>query len=144
MELISGSLFCRFLLGAWAILCRFSTRVWEGFWALCGESAVGRGLAYLCGVWKNWWHGSVLVGFFLEREGVLSRSWPGSVTWRGLNWLINLPANLLHWLYKKWQDIFEDSFFARLAFEMGDSVPVAVGWFMLLIMNIPYEGWSNS
>lgn len=133
MQVISGSLFCRFFLFLWSGVCR-----------LCEHSVLVRALRALSDLWKRWWHGSAVVRFLFEREGVFTRTWPGSLTCRLFSGLLNLPANLLHWLYRKFKTAFDGSFFASIAFAIGENVPAAIGWFMLLIMNIPYERWSNT
>lgn len=132
MQVISGSLLCQFILLLWRKASSF-----------CSHSVLVRLLRSLSELWTRWWHGSVLVRFFFGREGLFPRVWAQSRTARLLDLLLNLPAALLHRLYRALKPAFDGSFFANLAFSMGDHAPVAIGWLMLLIMNIPYERWSN-
>lgn len=140
MALVSGSLFCQFFL---ALGLAFN-HAWSGsvLRRLC--LPLIRAFRAAAGTWKRWWHGSALVRFLFEREGMLPRAWPGSFCCRALSLLVNLPAALLHWLYLKLRPWFEGSLLCQLLFAMGEQVPIALGWLMLLIMNIDYERWSNS
>ena len=80
----------------------------------------------------------------LCREGVVARAWPDSCLCRLLTCLVNLPATLLHKLYEALRLTFEDSFFARLAFQMGDETAIAQSWVIMLLWIIPFERWNNA
>lgn len=87
--------------------------------------------------------GSRVLGV-LCREGVVARAWPQSLLCRVLTWVVNLPGALLHKLYKALQTLFEDSFFARLAFEMGEETAIAQSWLIMLLWVIPFSHWNNA
>ena len=87
--------------------------------------------------------GSRVLGV-LCREGVVARAWPQSLLCRVLTWVVNLPGALLHKLYKALQALFEDSFFARLAFEMGEGTAIAQSWLIMLLWVIPFSHWNNA
>lgn len=133
MQCVSGSLCGRFILFLWQTLL-----------SVCEGSLLIRVIRAVIGGWKRWWHGSALVRFFIEKEGTFPRAWPNSLSCCLLSFLINLPVAILHWVYLKFKALFEASFFAQLAFGMGEQVPLAAGWLMLLLMNIPYENWNNA
>ena len=80
----------------------------------------------------------------LCREGAVARLWPDSFICRSLTALLNLPGCLLHQLYCKFQVTFEDSFFARLAFELGESTAIAQSWLIMLLWIIPFSRWNNA
>lgn len=80
----------------------------------------------------------------LCREGAAARSWPGSLSCRLLTWVVNLPGFLLRRFYLLLEGTFEDSFFARLAFRLGDETAIAQSWLILLLWIIPYEYWNNA
>jgi len=80
----------------------------------------------------------------LCREGAAARSWADSRTCQALSWLANLPGRLLRKLYLLLEGPLEDSFFARLAFRLGDETIFAEGWLILLLWIIPYEYWNNA
>lgn len=80
----------------------------------------------------------------LCREGVVACAWPDSVLCRLLTWLVNLPGCLLYRLYTAFQPTFEDSFFARLAFAMGEETAIAQSWLIMLLWSIPFTYWNNA
>lgn len=80
----------------------------------------------------------------LCREGVVARAWPDSCLCRLLTALVNLPGWLLHKLYTALPVTFEDSLFARLAFEMGDETAIAQFWCICLLWSIPFAYWNNA
>ena len=127
-----------------SLVCRFVMTCWSWLWAVYDSSYLARFVRWIAEVWKGWWHGSALVRFWFEREGFFPGIWPDSLSCKLLTGLINLPANVLHWIYQRLRKVFDSSFFANLAFEAGESVPIAAGWGILLIMIIPYERWNNA
>lgn len=132
VDTIKESLICCALLKFWTAL----SQAWN-------DSRTGRAIHRFEAWCERGWHGSALVGFF-TREGTLSASWAPSLSCRLLTWLINLPASALHWLYRKLQPYFDGSFFAALAFDMGESTAIAVSWLVALLLSIPYERWNNA
>ena len=80
----------------------------------------------------------------LCREGAVARSWGESGLCRLLTALVNLPGWLLHQLYRLLPVTFEDSVFARLAFEMGHETAVAQSWLIMLLWIIPFSRWNNA
>lgn len=88
----------------------------------------------------RWCNGQVEESRILRplcREGIVARSWKDSFLCRMLSALVNLPGTLLHAWYKAWNLTFEDSFFARLAFDMGDSASIAQFWCIAALWCIP-------
>lgn len=66
--------------------------------------------------------------------------WPGLAGERAVprpHLAVNLPGNLLHRLYTTFQLTFEDSFFARLAFSLGESTAIAQSWTIMLLWVFP-------
>ena len=80
----------------------------------------------------------------LCREGAAARSWPDSQACKLFSRLVNLPGRLLRKFYLLLEGTFETSFFAQLAFRLGDETAVAEGWLILLLWIIPYEYWNNA
>ena len=80
----------------------------------------------------------------LCREGVVAKAWSDSLFCRVLTALLNLPGWLLHKLYTACSSLFEGSFFARLAFSMGDSTSIAQSWLILFLWVIPFDYWNNA
>ena len=117
--------------------------LWTVLLSVYGGSAVHRFLA-AAGRWCNRQVDTSRVLAVLCREGVVARSWPDSALCRGLAWLVNLPGSLLHRLYSAFPRTFEDSFFARLAFSLGESTAIAQSWVILLLWCIPFTYWNNA
>ena len=130
MVIFENSLVGGLLLRLWYVLCRW----YEG-------SAVHRGLTALSRGWTRLFHGSAVMTF-LTRDGTLPRAWRSSLACTVAETVVNLPAALLHWIYRKAKPVFDNSFFALLAFSMGEQVPAAIGWLMAVILIIPYERWD--
>lgn len=118
-------------------------QIWLALLSIYSTSAVHRFLT-AAGAWCNHQIDSSLVLSVLCREGVVARAWPESALCRGLTCLINLPGNLLHRLYTTFQLTFEDSFFARLAFSLGESTAIAQSWAIMLLWVIPFSYWNNA
>ena len=117
--------------------------LWTVLVSIYDDSVVHRVLAGI-GAWCNRQiDGSRVLGV-LCREGVIARAWPESLLCRGLNWIIGLPGALLHKLYQALRESFEGSFFARLAFEMGEETAIAQSWLIMLLWVIPFSHWNNA
>ena len=117
--------------------------LWTVLLAVYDASVVHRLLAGL-GRWCNRLVDESCVLWVLCREGAVACAWPDSALCRVLTWLINLPAQLLHGLYRLFEGTFEDSFFARLAFEMGEQTALAQSWLIMLLWIIPFSHWNNA
>ena len=114
--------------------------------ALCGlydASVLHRLLAGL-GAWCSGQIEGSAVLKPLCREGAMARAWPDSFLCRFLSFLVDLPARLLRRLYRALPVTFEDSFFARLAFEMGEETAIAQSWCICLLWIIPFSRWNNA
>lgn len=99
-------------------------------------TALGRGCNHLID------HSAILA--VLCREGTVARGWKDSRTCRMLSFLVNLPGILLHKLYLALRETFDGSFFARLAFAVGDESAIAQSWVILLLWVIPFTYWNNA
>lgn len=121
-----------YLYHLWTVLC-----------AVYYDSGVHRCLAAL-GNWCNRQIDGSRLLRVLCREGAVARAWEASFLCRLLTGLVNLPAWLLHRLYLALQATFDDSFFARLAFEMGHETAIAQSWLIMLLWVIPFSRWNNA
>ena len=118
-------------------------QLWTALLSVYDGSAVHRILA-AAGGWCNRQIDESRVLRVLCREGAVARAWPDSCLCRLLTWIINLPGELLHRLYTAFQLTFEDSFFARLAFAMGEEAAIAQSWLIMLLWVIPFSRWNNA
>ena len=117
--------------------------IWTMLVALYNASMVRRVLAGIGGWCNRQIDGSRVLGV-LCREGVVARAWPESLLCRALTWAVNLPGMLLRKLYKALETLLEGSFFARLAFEMGEGTAIAQSWLIMLLWVIPFSHWNNA
>ena len=117
--------------------------IWMTLLSIYDDSMVHRVLAVV-GRWCSRQIDESRVLRVLCREGMVARAWPESCLCRLLTWLVNLPGSLLHRLYGTLQATFEDSFFARLAFSMGEQTAVAQSWLIMLLWVIPFSHWNNA
>lgn len=119
-------------------------------WRLCLALAASYKESRLCrilddiGDWCNRQIDTSAVLRVLCREGVVARAWPESLLCRVLMAVVNFPGWLLHKLYTAFQATFEDSFFARLAFQIGEETAIAQSWLIMALWIIPYERWNNA
>ena len=121
----------------------YLAHLWCLLLALYDESAIHRLLVRL-GRWCNGQIDGSRILRPLCREGVVARAWPDSLLCRLLTFVINIPGILLHKLYTALRPTFEDSFFARLAFSMGESTAIGESWFIMLLWIIPFSHWNNA
>ncbi len=132
MSIVKESLLIRLLLSLWQGLCRAYQ-----------ESGLGRLISRFT-VWLSArWEGSFLVHLFYD-ESRFSRSWDYCLLRRVSEWVLNLPLRLVQWVYQKLRRLFEESFFAFLALEVGRESFLAAGWFVALILVIPSKYWNNA
>ena len=117
--------------------------LWTALLSVYDDSVLHRGLAGI-GRWCNRQIDESRLLGVLCREGAVARAWPDSALCRLLTWIVNLPVCLLHRLYNALQGVFEGSFFARLAFEMGEQTAVAQSWLIMLLWIIPFSHWNNA
>lgn len=106
--------------------------LWSMFLSLYDRSALCYALS-VAGSWCGRQIAGSRVAAALCREGLLSRSWESSRLCKCLTYLVNIPVFLLQWLYGKLQGLFDNSFFARLAFQMGQETAIAQSWLILLL-----------
>lgn len=132
MSIVKESLLIRLLLSLWQELRRAYR-----------ESGLGRLISCFT-VWLSArWEGSFLVHLFYD-ESRFSRSWDYCLLRRVSEWVLNLPLRLVQWVYQKLRRLFEESFFAFLALEVGRESFLAAGWFVALILVIPSKYWNNA
>ena len=122
-----------------SLLCGLYLAVREAY----GRSTARRVL-YAFGNWCARQASGSRVLAVLSREGRLSAEWEDSRVCRVLTTAATFPGNLLHRWYLSWEATFEDSFFARLAFDLGDGTAIAESWLIMLLWVIPFIYWDNA
>lgn len=117
--------------------------IWMTICALYDESALHRMLK-AAGKWCNRQIDESSILRVLCREGVVARSWDGSLLCKILTFVVNIPAILLHKLYRVFQRAFDGSIFAGLFFEMGAETSIAESWLIMGLWVIPFTYWNNA
>lgn len=97
----------------------------------------------LFGVLSKKWEESFFVHLFYE-ESALTKAYPTSIFCRATDALLNLPLRELQWFYGLFRKPLQESSFARLGIKIGTEAYVAAGWFIALVMSIPYNAWDNA
>lgn len=118
-------------------------RIWLVVCTLYEESALHRVLKAM-GRWCNRQIDESAILRVLCREGVVARSWGTSLLCKILTFLVNLPALLLHKLYRKFRRAFDESIFAGFFFEVGAETPIAESWLIMVLWVIPFSHWNNA
>lgn len=132
MLILSNSLVYRFLRNLFQVLTAAWTQ--SKFYDLC------RSAANCC---SKALRGSWFVRVVCRQDGAFTRAWPNSVFHRVIHRLLNLPAELLHALFTRSKPLWDNSIFMRLAFFLGENIPVLLSWLLLCFMITPYELWNN-
>lgn len=118
-------------------------RLWLALCTVYGDSALCRALTG-AGRWCNRQVEESRLLRVACAEGVVARSWGESVLCRALTAVVNFPAWLLHRLYTALHRLFDGSFFANLAFEIGAETAIGQSWLIMLLWVIPFEYWNNA
>lgn len=118
-------------------------RLWMALYTIYNASILHRCLVHL-GVWCNRQIDESAFLRVLCREGAVARAWEDSLLCRCLTFLVNLPGILLHRLYRAFEPLFSGSFFAQVAFRLGDETAIAQSWVIMLLWVIPFQRWNNA
>lgn len=118
-------------------------RLWLLLWGVYQESVLGRCIGAISRWCVRQTEESAVLGV-LCREGVVAKSWGSSLLCRAIGGVVNFPAWLLHRLYGVFRRLFDESWFANLAFEMGAETAIAQSWIILLLWVIPFDYWNNA
>ena len=80
---------------------------------------------------------------FFAREGVLSRGFRSSVLVGFAQWLLNLPARLLGWIYRRFQPLWDGSVLLNFIHTCCESSYAVFSWLLLILLVTPQELWNN-
>lgn len=79
---------------------------------------------------------------FLARPGRITGAWEASITCRLLEWIANIVPRFLRWLFHGIYPAMDNSVVFRTVV-IGESIPVLLSWFFLLMMVCPHDYWNN-
>lgn len=89
----------------------------------------------------SWLKGSVICTF-LARPGCITGAWETSVICRLLEWVANVIPTFLRRIFRRFFPVLDNSVVFRTVV-IGESIPVLLSWFFLLMMVCPHENWNN-
>jgi len=90
----------------------------------------------------RWLAGSAAAGV-LYRDGAVVCAWPGSLTAKALDGIVNLPGALVRLIYRPIRGVLESSVFWRAVAWLGESTTVLTGLFLLVMLCVPHDYWNN-
>lgn len=131
MAIVESSIICRFFLSLWAAV----TSAWEDSRVVNALRRFGYGIGVAV-------RGSGLCQF-LWREGILSKSWGGSVTNRALTLILNIPCAICKWLYKAGKSIWDGSLCFRITSAVCGNTFLLLGLFLAVMLMVPHARWDN-
>jgi len=131
MAIVESSMICRFLLGLWSILLD----AWEDSRVGNALRSFGRGVASAV-------RGSGLCRF-LWREGTLSKSWGGSITYMLVTAILNIPCAICKWLYRTGKKLWDGSLCFRAAAWLCGKPFLLLGLFLAVMLMVPHGSWDN-
>ena len=130
-EIIQNSFVCRFFLGIWAVLCKN--------WPESGCAA----LLDRLGNWAKRTARESALCRFLARDGVITRSWEGSLIHRIVDILVDLPGALCRRIYRGGKRLLDESLLFRGLSALGRQMPLLLGAFLIVMLVVPHDYWNN-
>ncbi|HEX2946773.1 MAG TPA: O-antigen ligase family protein [Clostridia bacterium] len=117
------------------ILCSNFSKAWQ-------ESFIAKTLrrfgAFLGRLFSN----SAIVDF-TAREGVVNKGYEGSVLYKAVDGLLNLPQRVLHPLYLKAEAVFAESVAFRVLKYLFGKLHLLTACFLFIALVAPYDYWNN-
>lgn len=115
-------------------------------WAVLCENWPQSGFAKFLDRLEHWvvrGVGESAVCHFFWRDGIVTRSWPDSLTCRVLSWLIDLPGVVCRWLYRVGKSFWDGPAVFRLVGKMGGTFVLPLGLFLMVMLMVPHAKWDN-
>ncbi len=125
-----------------SVILQWFYRVWQILAQAWPESGLYRRLDRL-GVWAGKTAQESRFCRWAGREGVLPASWTGSLTYKLLNTLINLPGAICRWIYRVGQKLWDGSLFFGWLSKLGGALYALVGLFLAVMLVAPHARWNN-
>lgn len=132
MSITESSYVLRFFLALWLGLKNAAANSGVNKLCLGLERGAGRLLS-----------GSALWSF-VWREGVVSRSWSGSLSCRLFTAIVNIPCAVVKVIWQAGRPVWEASLFCRLLTALGGVSFFFLGLFMTVMLMAPHNVWNNT
>lgn len=115
-------------------------------WAVLCENWPQSGCARFLSALEEWTVRGVkdsAICRFLWRDGLVTRSWPDSLTCRFLTWLIDLPGAVCRWIYRVGKSFWDGPAVFRLVGKLGWMFVLPLGLFLMVMLMVPHGMWDN-
>ena len=122
---------------------RFFLALWLGLKTAAANSGVNKLCLSLERGVRRLGSGSLLWNF-VWREGVVSRSWTGSLSCRLFTAIVNIPCAIAKVIWKAGRPVWEASLFCRLLTALGGATFFFLGLFMAVMLMAPHSMWNNT
>lgn len=116
-------------------VCTWFSRAWQESFAAGVLRKIG---AFLGKLFSN----SAIVDF-VAREGVVNRGYEGSVLFKAVDGLVNLPQRIFHPLYMKAEAVFAGSVAFRVLSYLSGRLHILTACFLFVALVAPYDYWNN-
>lgn len=125
-----------------SVIYRFVYSIFSYFAEIGPESLIACILKKIGTFFKAIFSGSSIVNFVM-RDGSIGRSYEGSLLFRIIDGLLNLPQRLLHPLYKKAEPVFQENFLFKWALFLLDRIHLLVAVFLFVVLIVPHQYFYN-
>ena len=116
-------------------ICSYFSRVWQ-------ESFIAKALRKCGAFFGRLFSGSTVVDF-TAREGVVNKTYEGSILYKAVDGLLNLPQRILHPLYLRAEDAFAQSIAFRVLNYLFGKLHLLTACFLFIAIIAPYDYWNN-
>ncbi len=117
------------------IICAFFSKAWQ-------ESLIAMALRK-CGAFLGRLFSNSAIIDFSAREGVVNKTYEGSILYKAVDGLLNLPQRVFHPLYLKAEDALAQSVAFRLLKYIFGKLHLLTAVFLFVALVAPYDYWNN-
>ncbi len=125
-----------------SVIYRFVYSICAYFADIWPESLIARIFKRIGAFFRAVFSGSSIVSF-ITRDGSIGRAYDGSLLFRLLDGLLNLPQRLLHPLYKKAEIVFQESFLFKWLLFLLDRLHLLTAAFLFAALIVPHQYFYN-
>jgi len=125
-----------------SVILQWFFRVWQILAQAWPESGLYKALDRL-GAWAGRAARGSLFCRWADKEGVLPRTWTGSLTYKLLNALVNLPGAICRWIYKAGKKLWDGSLIFGWLGKLGGAFTICIGLLLCVMLVAPHAIWNN-
>lgn len=117
------------------IVCSCFSKAWQ-------DSFIAKALRKCGAFFGRLFSGSAIVDF-TTREGAVNKTYEGSLLFKAVDGLLNLPQRIFHPLYLKAEDAFAESIAFRVLTYLFNKLHLLTACFLFIALIAPYAYWNN-